>query len=82
MTHTYSHSDIPTLQPVCRQLQLPTCQLGQQQNISWWWEPGFLGNSQWPRVTVWPQKKQPEFLLSPTECQYQPGPGLGDCSPG
>ena len=43
-THTYNHPDVPTPQSIRSQFQLLTCQLGLQQNIPWWWEPGLLGN--------------------------------------
>jgi len=49
---TNGHSDVPTPQSVCWWLQLPTCQLGSQQNISWRWEPGRLGNIHQPRSVV------------------------------
>ena len=72
------HPDVPTLQSVCWRLQLPTCQLGLQQNI-WRWEHGPLGNSQQPWAAVRPNAS---FLLSPMERRHQPGRGLRVASAG
>jgi len=33
-THINGHPGVPTPQPVCWRLQLPSCQLGLQQNMS------------------------------------------------
>ena len=44
---TNGHLEIPTPQSICWWLQLPTCQLGLQQNI-WQWEHRRLGNIQQP----------------------------------
>jgi len=45
-----------TPQPVCWRLQLPTCQLGLQQNIPWPWEPGLLGNTNILRLLYDPKE--------------------------
>jgi len=72
---TNGHSDVLTPKSVCWWLQLLTCQLGLQQNIPWWWEPGLLRNIQQLWTAVWP-KESSQFLLSPIECRHQPRPGL------
>ena len=43
--NTNGHPDVPTPQSVCWQLQLRTCLLGLQQDISWRWESGLLVTS-------------------------------------
>jgi len=50
-------------------LELPTYQLGLQQNIPWRWEPGFLGNIQKPWTAVWP-KRSSQFLISPMKRRH------------
>ena len=82
--HTNSHPDVrsvPTPQSACWWLQLPACQLGLQQNISWRWEPGLLGNIQQPWTVAWP-KGNSQFLLSPMELRHQPRPGFREFRPG
>ena len=65
-------------QSVCWLLQRPTCQLGIQQNISWRWEPGLLGNSQQPCAAARP-KGSSSFLRSLMERRHKPWPGLREC---
>ena len=75
------HPDLPPPQSVCWWLQLPTCQLGLQQNIFWRRQPGLLGNNQQPLTAVQP-KGSSQFLLSPMERRHPPAPGLCECWPG
>ena len=77
-THTYGHPGAPAPQPECWRLQLPTCQPGLQHNITWQLDPGLLGKSQQFCSVVWPKWSR-QFLLSLTECQHKPGPGLCEC---
>ena len=79
--HTSDHPNVSTPLSVCLWLQLPTCQLGLQQNISWRWEPGLLGNIQQRWTVVWP-KRSSQFLLTAMECQHQPGSALCEFLPG
>ena len=63
--HTNDHHDVPTPQSVRWRLQLPTCQLGLQQNI-WRQYPGLPGNIQQPWTIVHPTtldntKETPSF---------------------
>ena len=79
--HTQGHTDVSTPQTVRWWLQLPTRQLGLQQNIPWRWEPGLLGNIQqtWPVVQP---KGNTQLLLSTMERRHQPRPGLRERRPG
>jgi len=65
-------------QSVCWRLQLLTCQLGLQQNISWWWETSLMGNIQQPCAAARP-KGSSSFLLSSMERRHKPGPSLREC---
>jgi len=79
--HTNGHPDIPIPPSVCWWLQVLTCQLGLQQNISWRWQPELLGNIQQPWTAAW-SKGNTQFLLSPMERRPQSGPGLRESRPG
>ena len=74
-THTYDHPDVPTHQSVCWRIQLPTCQLGFQQNTP-------DGESLDSCATfnnlglLYDPKETASFFLSPMARRHQPRSGL------
>ena len=80
MIHTNGYTDVPTPQSVRWWLQLTTRQLGLQQNISWPWEPGLLGNIEQPWTVEYPKRNNQ--LLLPMERRHYPRPGLREFRPG
>ena len=80
-THHSHHPDVPSHEFAYWWLQLPTCQLGLQQNISQQWEPGLLGNIQQHWTVVW-TKGTSQFLLLLMERQHQPRSRLRKFWPG